>query len=114
MFQVLKDGVLSCVDKDKYLGVHISDDQKDDFDIYQQIKVVCICVNIIINKVKYCCEEVKVKLFMLYWAQLWHESVRKLQTTYNRIFNPQQGIQIGCHLSLLLFLLLVEVLCNSY
>ena len=91
----LKGSVLSCVDKQKYLGVYISDDQKDDCDISRQIKAVYTRGNILINKFKHCSEDVKVKLFTsyctsFYCAQLWchyrQESVRKLQTAYNRIF----------------------------
>ena len=64
----LKDSVLGCVDKQKYLGVYISDDQKDGCNtcISRWIKAVYTHGNIIFNKFKHCSKVVTVKLFISY------------------------------------------------
>jgi hypothetical protein len=98
----LNNSILTIADKVKYLGVIITNDQKGDCDIKRQMKSIYCRGNILIKKFKHCSEDVKVKLFKsyctsLYCSQLWCqykiETVRKLQTAYNRIFRNFMGLK---------------------
>lgn len=106
----LNNSMLNLVDKEKYLGVIVTEDQKDDCDIKRQIRSIYSRGNILIRRFKHCSDDVKLKLFRsycnsLYCAQLWCqfkcETVRKLQTAYNRVFRNlmklKQDISISAY-----------------
>ena len=91
----LKGDSLIRVYTQKYLGVILCEEQKDDLDIQRQIKSIYCKGNILIKRFKNCSDDVKIKLFKsyctsFYCAQLWsrfkQESFRKLVTAYKRVY----------------------------
>ena len=92
---------LKCVSTNKYLGVHITTDQKDDRSIRQQCRNIYSRGNTIIRNFKHCSDAVKCQLFKsfctsFYCASLWScytiESLRHLKVAYNRIFRILMGM----------------------
>ena len=92
---------LKCVSTNKYLGVHIATDQKDDRSIRQQCRNIYSRGNTIIRNFKHCSDAVKCQLFKsfctsFYCASLWScytiESLRHLKVAYNRIFRILMGM----------------------
>jgi hypothetical protein len=86
---------IRCVTSHKYLGVYITENQKDDTSIEHQMKNLYIRGNMIIRNFKHCCESVKCQLFKsfctsFYCSPLWCyfnvESLRRFKVAYNRIF----------------------------
>ena len=85
---------LEVVNTQKYLGVFITDNLKDDNDMCRQVKSVYAKGNILVRKFYKCSMEVKARLFKAYCCsfycdQLWcnfnSQTYRKLQTSYNTI-----------------------------
>ena len=58
---------VSMVVEQKYLGVFITSDFKDDRDIKRQIRAIYSRGNTLISKFRKCSNEVKVQLFMSYY-----------------------------------------------
>ena len=92
---VLCGSLLKNVSCQKYLGVLLSNDCKDDNDIKQQCKNLYSRGNILIRNFNKCTDEVKCLLFKtfcsnIYCSALWNkynvESMRQLKVGYNRVF----------------------------
>ena len=90
----LNGAVLDKVSKQIYMGIIVTDDQKDNCNIQRQVKYVCSHGNVIIKRFNFYSDDANVKLFTsycnrFYCAQLWskskHESMRKLASAYHRI-----------------------------
>ena len=98
---VLPGKVLKNVDSNKYLGVQIESNQKDDASMNaQRVNMYCRG-NIIIRKFKHCSDNVKTQLFQsyctnFYCAPLWcnysAESFRQVKVAYNKIFRNLLGL----------------------
>jgi len=91
----LNGKVLNMVCCDKYLGVFISDNLRDDNDINRELRAIYARGNVLIKKFIMCTDDVKVKLFKsycnsFYSSQLWCSfnvaSIKKLQVAYNHVF----------------------------
>ena len=91
----LKEQNIANVTVQKYLGVFISEDSKDDLDIERQMKSVYARGNSLIRKFKACCVDVKAKLFKafcsnMYGCPLWCKfnkaSMTKLDISYKRVY----------------------------
>ncbi|KAL0970009.1 hypothetical protein UPYG_G00235880 [Umbra pygmaea] len=83
---------LEVSDKVKYLGHFITDDMKDDDDIYRQCCKIYAQANILARKFSMCSDAVKISLFKayctpLYTAHLWVNykkgSMKRIQVAYN-------------------------------
>ncbi|XP_024116673.2 uncharacterized protein LOC112138347 [Oryzias melastigma] len=88
----LRNVVLACSDRIKYLGHIITEDMTDDADIYRQCRVLYGQANTLSRKFGFCTDRVKLTLFKafcspLYTAHLWVNyktaRMRKLQVAYN-------------------------------
>ena len=63
---LLNDSYLKWVSQHKYLGVYISDDMSDDYDLRRHMKSIYSKGNAIIRKFRHCSSNVKVDLFRSY------------------------------------------------
>ena len=98
------DTVLTWVETQKYLGVIISNNYKDDKDIMRQIRSFYARGNIIARKFNKCSPEVKVQLFKtycsnIYAGHLWHsyskDVMRRAKSAYNNVFSSLMSIKRG-------------------
>ena len=92
---------LKCMSTNKYLGVYIATDRKDDRSIRQRCRNIYSRGNTIIRNFKHCSDAVKCQLFKsfctsFYCASLWSfytiKSLRHLKVAYNRIFRILMGM----------------------
>ena len=97
----LNGKILSYVDHQKYLGVHITSNKLDDIDIEQSVKAMYTRGNMLIRNFKHCSDNVKLCLFRtfctsIYCCQLWSNystaNIRKMQVAYNNIFRILMNI----------------------
>ena len=93
---------LKYVHRQKYLGIIVDEDQRDDCDMNNQLRNLYARGNLIIKNFKNCSVEIKCLLFKayctnIYCCQLWHsfnkESLRRLKVAYNRIFRILFGLE---------------------
>ena len=92
---LLNSKCLNYVERQKYLGMLICDNGKDDDDIALQRKGAYIRGNMIIKNFSKCTDEVKFNLFKTYcssfyscqtWRSFSAESLRRIKVAYNRVF----------------------------
>ena len=62
---------IDMISKHKYLGVILSDDNRDDLDIKRQIRSVNARGNTILKNIRHCTHEVKCTLFKTYCTNLY-------------------------------------------
>jgi len=93
---------LRLVSEEKYLGCIISDDFKDDCDIYRQMRSLYSRGNLIVKNFKFCSEDVKLQLFRsycnnLYCGQLWSNfkarSIARIRVAFNNVFRALMGLR---------------------
>ena len=96
------DTVLTCPETQKYLGVIISNNNKDDKDILRQMRSFYARGNIIARKFNKCSPEVKVQLFKtycsnIYAGHLWHNYSKdvmcRAKSAYNNVFSNLMSIK---------------------
>lgn len=89
----------------KYLGHIISEDTKDDRDIFRQCRMLYAQGNMLTRKFHMCSNNVKIKLFRtfcspMYTSQLWWNykkmSINKLYVAYNNAFRMLLKLQRDC------------------
>ena len=67
----LNGEVILQVDSVKYIGHHLTNDLRDDFDIRRQCRAINVRGNIIFRKFHMCSVSVKLKLFNSYCASMY-------------------------------------------
>jgi exonuclease III len=99
---------LKWVSSKKYLGVILSSDASDDFDIERQMKFIYAKGNCLISKFKNCDNEVKRRLFITYcnslylshlWSNFKNVSHKRVVVAYNNIFRALFRIERGISIS---------------
>jgi len=99
---------LDLVSSQKYLGVVIDDSSKDNDDLFRQTRSIYARGNILVKKFGMCNPNVKSRLFKaycssFYCSQLWCSfsvaSLRKLQSSYNRMFRNLFKLNSQCSIS---------------
>ena len=99
---LLNGKLLENVTSQKYLGVLVANNCKDDLDIKQQCKHLYSRGNVLIRNFKNCSEDVKCHLFRAYcsniycsflWSKFNAETMRRLKVAYNRVFRILLGLQ---------------------
>ncbi len=104
----IKGECINVVNRVKYLGHIISDDCRDDHDIFRQCRQLYAQGNILARKFYMCSENVKKHLFRtycssLYTSQLWwnykYVSIRKLYVAYNNAFRILMKLPRVCSAS---------------
>lgn len=91
----LNGNALSWTNKQKYLGVYITDNRYDSEDLSREVRALYARGNLILRKFSKCNNDVKCHLFKMYFNnlycnQLWSnfrvEDLRKVRVAYNNIF----------------------------
>ena len=104
----LNGNILAWVQEQKYLGVMLSDNQKDDCDVLRQMRSFYSRGNTLIRKFRTCSSQVKSQLFKtncanLYCGQIWSSfskhSYQKVKVAYNNIFRYLHGAKRDCSIS---------------
>jgi hypothetical protein len=99
---LLNGKLLKNVTSEKYLGVLVANNCKDDPDIEQQCRSLYSRGNVLIRNFKSCSEDVKCHLFRAYcsniycsflWSNFNVETMRRLKVAYNRVFRILLGLQ---------------------
>ena len=97
----LEDKVITCVEKEKYLGCFITDDLSDDDDLQRQMCSIYARGNVLIRNFKNCTPDIKILLFKTYctgfygsatWSNCKRKSFNKLRVAFNNIFRTLMGI----------------------
>ncbi len=91
----LDNKVISCVNKEKYLGCFITENLSDDDDLQRQMCSIYARGNSLIRNFRKCTDEIKVLLFKTYctgfyssttWSSYKSKSLDKLKVAFNNIF----------------------------
>jgi len=100
---------LQFVDSVKYLGHYITNDLKDDMDIHNQLKQLCVrSSNMLIRNFNFCTAPVKSQLFQsfctnIYGLALWSNykvcSLNRIRVCYNNSFRYLHKLDRRCSAS---------------
>jgi hypothetical protein len=105
---LLGDRALKWVKEQKYLGVILSNDYKDNLDIKRQIKSFYAYGNTLVRKFSKCSTDVKVNLFKTYccnmyaghlWSEYSQEVFKRINVAFNNVFRYFMNIKRGCSIS---------------
>ena len=105
----LNGKALNYVNEQKYLGVFICHDLSDDRDISRHVRGLYCRGNMLINKFKFCSDEVKSCLFKSYcssvyggplWCIFKTASFKKLTVAFNNVYRKLFSIKRGTSMSL--------------
>jgi hypothetical protein len=104
----LNNRPLKWVDENKYLGMIISNDCKDNMDIKRQIRALYARGNILVRNFVKCSPDVKVQLFKTYcsniyaghlWSNYSQAVFRRMNVAYNNVFRHLMHIKRDCSIS---------------
>ena len=105
----LCDNILSVVSNEKYLGVILSDELKDDKDLMRQLRCIYSYGNMLVKKFKKCSDNIKTHIFRTYCSnfyacQLWcnySSSVyKKVKVAFNNVYRSLMSIKRGSSISM--------------
>ena len=91
----------------KYLGITISDDLKDDLELKNQYRSICIRSNTLIRKFGNCSEQIKIKLFKTYCTNIYGLSV------WCNFNNRNFDVNKVCYNNSLRFLFNLDRFCSA-
>ena len=96
------------VNKEKYLGLELSDDLKDDQDLMRQLRCIYSYGNMITKKFKCCSDDIKIKLFKTYccnfygshlWCNYKASTYNKIKVAFNNVFRSLMSVSRGTSIS---------------
>ena len=108
MLRILNDKALKYVDKEKYLGIIMSENCKSENDMHRQMRSIYGRDNMVIRNFKQCSDSVKVQLFNTFcgnfycshlWSMYTKSSYAKVKVAFKKIYRSLMKLDRRCSIT---------------